>query len=109
MVLGANRRIATQRSVRKQKTDSFMLQNIKKLYGHKLAAIDGEIGQVKDFFFDDKTWVIRYLVADTGSWLPGRLVLLSPHSFGILDQYDKTLNIKLLKKQIESSPSIDSH
>jgi len=86
-----------------------MLQNIKKLYGHKLAAIDGGIGQIKDFFFDDKTWVIRYLVADTGSWLPGRLVLLSPHSFGILDQYDKTLNIKLLKKQIESSPSIESH
>jgi len=86
-----------------------MLQNIKKLYGHKLAAIDGGIGQIKDFFFDDKTWVIRYLVADTGSWLTGRLVLLSPHSFGILDQYDKTLNIKLLKKQIENSPSIASH
>ena len=86
-----------------------MLQNIKKLYGHKLAATDGTIGQVKDFYFDDKTWVIRYLVADTGSWLSGRLVLLSPHSFGILDQYEKTLHLKLHKKQIENSPSIELH
>jgi hypothetical protein len=86
-----------------------MLQNIKKLYGFKLAAPDGGIGHVKDFFFDDKTWVIRYLVADTGSWLPGRLVLLSPHAFGIVDQYDRTLNVKLTKKQIENGPPIDSH
>ena len=36
-----------------------MLQNIKELYGDKLTALDGEIGRVKDFYFDDKTWVIR--------------------------------------------------
>ncbi len=86
-----------------------MLHNIKKLYGHKLAAADGDIGHVKDFYFDDKTWVIRYLVVDTGVWLPGRLVLLSPHSFGLLDQYEKTLHVKLQKKQIANSPSIESH
>jgi hypothetical protein len=44
-----------------------MLQNIKELYGAKLVASDGDIGHAKDFYFDDKTWVIRYLVADTGS------------------------------------------
>ena len=86
-----------------------MLQNTKELYGHKLAALDGDIGQVQDFYFDDKTWVIRYLIADTGSWLTGRLVLLSPHSFAKLDQYEKTLHIKLHKTQIENSPSIESH
>jgi hypothetical protein len=52
---------------------------------------------------------VRYLVADTGSWLPGRLVLLSPHAFAKLDQYENTLHIKLTKTQIENSPSIDSH
>ncbi|MES1194358.1 MAG: PRC-barrel domain-containing protein, partial [Opitutus sp.] len=57
-----------------------MLQNIKELYGSKLAASDGEIGHVKDFYFDDHTWVVRYVVADTGTWLSGRLVLLSPHA-----------------------------
>jgi hypothetical protein len=86
-----------------------MLQNIKELYGNKLAATDGDIGHVKDFFFDDKTWVIRYLVADTGSWLTGRLVLLSPHAFGRLDQDGKILPVNLTKKQIENSPPIESH
>jgi len=86
-----------------------MLQNTKDLYGHKLAALDGEIGQVKDFYFDDKSWVVRYLVADTGSWLTGRLVLLSPHSFGSWDQFDKILHLKVPMKQIEDSPAIESH
>ena len=85
------------------------VQSTKELYGNKLAALDGEIGQVNDFYFDDENWVIRYLVADTGSWLTGRLVLLSPHAFGKLDQHEKTLHVNLRKQQIQDSPSIDSH
>jgi hypothetical protein len=85
-----------------------MLQSIKQLYGNKLAAFDGDIGHVKDFYFDDENWVVRYLVADTGSWLTGRLVLLTPHAFGKLDQDEKTLHIKLHKKKIQDSPSIES-
>lgn len=86
-----------------------MLQYIKQLYGSRLASLDGDIGHAKDFYFDDKAWVIRYLVADTGSWLTGRLVLISPHAFGKWDLYERKLHIKLRKKQIEDSPSIDAH
>ena len=86
-----------------------MLQNIKQLYGNKLAADDGDIGHVKDFYFDDESWVVRYLVADTGTWLMDRLVLLTPHSFGKLDRDEKTLHVKLHKKKIQDSPSIESH
>lgn len=86
-----------------------MLQNIKRLYGCRLVATDGPIGKIKDFYFDDQSWVIRYLVADTGTWLTGRQVLLSPYSFGIVDEYEKTLHLKLHKKQIENGPPIESH
>lgn len=86
-----------------------MLQYIKQLYGSRLASLDGDIGHAKDFYFDDKAWAIRYLVADTGSWLTGRLVLISPHAFGKWDLYERRLHIKLRKKQIEDSPSIDAH
>jgi uncharacterized protein YceK len=86
-----------------------MLQSIKQLYGNKLGASDGDIGHVKDFYFDDQNWVIRYLAADTGSWLPGRRVLLSPHAFGSLHQAGKVLCANLTRKQIEDSPSIGSH
>ena len=87
----------------------FMLRSIKQLYGNKLGASDGDIGHVKDFYFDDQNWAIRYLVADTGLWLPGRQVLLSPHSLGRLDQVEKVLRVNLTRKQIENSPSIDAH
>jgi hypothetical protein len=55
-----------------------MLYTAKTLHGYKLDSLDGEIGRVKEFYFDDKHWTIRYLVADTGNWLPGRQVLISP-------------------------------
>jgi hypothetical protein len=86
-----------------------MLRSIKQLYGNKLGASDGDLGHVKDFYFDDQNWAIRYLVADTGSWLPGRQVLISPYSLGRLDQAEKVLRVNLTRKQIEDSPSIESH
>jgi len=86
-----------------------MLQDTQKLYGKKLAALDGDIGHIRDFFFDDQAWVIRYVVVDTGAWLTGRLVLLSPHAFGKLDQHEDALQVKLRKQQIEDSPSIAAH
>jgi uncharacterized protein YrrD len=86
-----------------------MLQSLKQSHGNKLGASDGDIGQVKDFYFDDQSWAVRYLVADTGSWLPGRQVLLSPHAIGSLHQDGKVLRVKLTRKKIEGSPAIESH
>lgn len=58
-----------------------MLRSIKQLYGKKLGASDGDIGHLKDFYFSDQQWVVRYVIADTGSWLSGRLVLgRGPHN-----------------------------
>jgi len=57
-----------------------MLRNAKELPGLTIRATNGEIGTVKEFYFDDETWAIRYLVVDTGGWLGGRLVLISPMS-----------------------------
>ena len=86
-----------------------MLHSFKQLYGHKLGASDGEIGHVKDFYFDDQSWAVRYVVADTGSWLTGRKVLLSPHAFGNLDKAGNVLLVNLTRKQIEDSPPIELH
>jgi sporulation protein YlmC with PRC-barrel domain len=89
--------------------DKSMLQSLKQLYGDKLGASDGEIGHVKDFYFDDQSWAVRYVVADTGSWLTGRQVLISPHAFGGFYQPGKLVLVNLTRKQIEESPSIESH
>jgi len=86
-----------------------MLRCIKQLYGDKLGALDGEIGHIKDFYFEDEDWAIRYVVAETGSWLTGRQVLISPRSVGRLVQAGKVLRVNLSKKQIEDSPPIETH
>ena len=86
-----------------------MFRSVQRLYGETLAASDGEIGQVKDFYFDNQNWAVRYLVVDADSWLPGREVLVSPHSLTCLDHDKQSLRINLTRKQIRNSPSIQSH
>jgi len=85
-----------------------MLTKAKTLKGYTLHALDGEIGKVKEFYFDDRHWTIRYLVADTGNWLSDRQVLISPHALGAMNKEERSIAIDLTKKQIENSPSLNS-
>jgi sporulation protein YlmC with PRC-barrel domain len=87
-----------------------MLRSIKQLYGQRLGATDGEIGHVKDCYFDDQQRAVRYVVVDTGNWLPGRRVLLSPHAFAHpLPAKGAVLSVNLTRRQIEDSPAFDTH
>jgi sporulation protein YlmC with PRC-barrel domain len=83
-----------------------MYRSLKDLRGHQLAAIDGEIGTVKDIYFDDAEWGVRYLVVDTGKWLPGRRVLISPASLGRPDDAADAIPVALRREQIERCPDV---
>ncbi len=85
-----------------------MLIKAKTLNGYKLDSLDGEIGHAKEFYFDDRHWTIRYLVAETGTWLADRQVLISPYALVAVNKEEKNISIDLTKKQIEASPSLDS-
>lgn len=86
-----------------------MLDKVKTLNGYKLINHDeGEIGTVKEFYFDDQYWTIRYLVADTGNWLTGRQVLLSPYALVAVVKEERHITLNLSKQQIESSPALSS-
>src|SRR6478672_9176955 len=86
-----------------------MMRSLKQFYGAKVSATDGEIGAVKDFYFDGQNWTIRYLLVDTGDWLAARKVILSPHSLAGRPVCGKPIRVNLTRKKIEKSPSIDSH
>jgi hypothetical protein len=86
-----------------------MLQSLKQLFGSKLGASDGELGHVKNFYFDDQNWAVRYVIADTGNWLPGRQVLISPLAVGPIYDAGKLLPVHLTREQIEHSPLIELH
>jgi len=85
-----------------------MLNKAKTLKGYKLNSLEGEIGKVKEFYFDDKHWTIRYLVADTGSWLHDRQVLISPYAMVAVNREEENIDINLTKNQIEGSQSVES-
>jgi len=85
-----------------------MLTKAKKLEGFKLHGIDGEIGKVKEFYFDDHYWTVRYLVVDTGNWIMSRKVLISPYALTAVNKEEQYITVDLTKKQIENSPSLDT-
>lgn len=85
-----------------------MLHSTKTLEGYKLDTLDGEMGRVQDFYFDDKYWTVRYLVADTGNWLRGRQILISPHALVAAIKEEEHIAVDLTKNQIEESPSISN-
>ncbi len=85
-----------------------MLRNLKELQGYSLRATDGDIGTVKDFYFDDDRWVVRYLVVETGTWLSSRQVLISPVSLGMPNHDDRVIAVKISREQVKSSPDIDT-
>ena len=86
-----------------------MLRSTKDLMTYRMEAKDGVIGKVSDFYFDDARWTVRYVVADTHVWRPGRRVLISPVAFGEPDWVSHHIRVNLTKNQIEESPDVDEH
>lgn len=86
-----------------------MLRSLDEIKGYELKAKDGELGRCKDFLIDDQAWAVRYMVADTSKWLPGRQVLISPIALGEPEWAEHRLPVKLTKEQIEAAPELDEH
>jgi hypothetical protein len=95
------------RSFRARRAEDEMLRSARDIFGYRLQASDGEIGKVEDFFFDDQSWVVRYLVVRTGFFPENRRVLISPRALGRPDWNTRLLPVLLTKKQVSSSPDID--
>jgi hypothetical protein len=84
-----------------------MLRSLKDLEGYTVTATDGDIGTVVDFFLDDERHTVRYLVAETGSLMSGRRVLISPVSFGEADWTTHRFNVALTVNKVRNSPNVD--
>jgi hypothetical protein len=85
-----------------------MLREFNDFGGFGIGASDGMIGRLDDFYFDDRTWVVRHLVVDAGTWWSSRKVLLSPASIDGSDWTQKVLRVPLTTEQVRHSPDIDT-
>jgi hypothetical protein len=85
-----------------------MLISIDKISDYKLIGTDGEVGDIKEFFFDDDFWTVRYLVVTTGSWLNKRDVLISPYFISEINHGLEEIHVDLTQDQIRNSPDVDT-
>lgn len=84
-----------------------MKRSITSIIGYSIKAIDGEIGKIKEFFFDDETWTVRFVIVKTGNWLTGSRVFISPEALIASDWDDENFKVNLTREQIRNSPEID--
>jgi sporulation protein YlmC with PRC-barrel domain len=85
-----------------------MQRTISSLIGYAMQATDGEIGNVEEFYFDDQSWVIRYLIVKTGHWFSEHEVLISPGALIKQSWEFRTFPVNLTKEQVRNSPGIDT-
>lgn len=87
-----------------------MLRNIDHTLGYHLQATDDHIGRCQDFMFDDRDWVVRYIVVNTHRWLPGGSnVLISPIAVDAVRDRDNDVVVKLSTDQIKNGPLLEDH
>jgi hypothetical protein len=84
-----------------------MLRHTSEIDGYAIGATDGPIGSITDFLFDDVTWLVRWLVVDTGTFLSGRKVLLPPSALTNVNHIGRQLSVALTKQQVKDSPEIN--
>ena len=87
-----------------------MLVNLSELNGSTINAVDGEIGKVKDVYFDDRYWTIRFLVVDIQPWVPlSQKTLISPIALLDFNAQEQLLNVSMSKNLVKHSPGIEEH
>lgn len=72
----------------------------------RLYGLNGDVGTIQDLYFDDHSWAVRYFIVNTGGWLSGRIVLITPFAVAEIDDATASMRIKLQKEQIAEAPPI---
>jgi hypothetical protein len=84
-----------------------MLRSVMDLFRYYIANKTQRYGKVKDIYFDDAWWKIRYFIVDTTKWLPGKKVLISPDVMKEPVQAQLLIPTILTEEQIKNSPPME--
>lgn len=83
-------------------------ESVRRLRRDSVLAADGPAGQVRDLYFDDRTWKVRHLVVETPGWLAGRRVLLAPGAVDVQASGEGRLRVSLTRAQVAHAPDAES-
>jgi hypothetical protein len=91
----------------KESDDDPHLRSTKKVTGYSVKATDGEIGNVEDFIIDDRNWKLDFVIVDTGKWLTGKKVIISPKWIKEIKWDTSTVNVNVSVENVKNSPEYD--
>jgi hypothetical protein len=83
------------------------LHSVREIEGYGLQASDGGIGTVADALIDGADWRLRYWVVDTGTWLPGRKVVVAREWVTAVDWAARRLEVDVTRERVEKSPPLE--
>ncbi|MFO7913855.1 MAG: hypothetical protein R6V15_17005 [Desulfotignum sp.] len=83
-----------------------MLRSANEIIGYKLHVEEEKFGTCEDLLFDDRWWTVRHIVANTGNWLVGKLVLVSPLMIATPDWNTRSLFLSVSKEAVENCPDL---
>src|SRR5271154_1971855 len=85
-----------------------MLHDLKDLMGSSVIATNGEMGIIRNFLLDDRSWEIHYVVVHVGTWHKRRDVVLPIAAVEQPDWAKRIFHARLTKEQVRNSPDVDS-
>jgi len=85
-----------------------MLRTMDDLEDYSVGAADGSVGRVKDFYFDDEFWVVRYFLVEAGAWLAGRKVLISTTSIRAPNWFNRLLPVSMTRQEVAERQDIET-
>jgi uncharacterized protein YrrD len=83
------------------------LRSVFEVIGYHIHALDGDIGHVENFMFDNDDWRLHYFVVDTSNWWLGARVLIAVQAVKSLDWSDRHVRLNVSREQVKTSPVWD--
>jgi uncharacterized protein YrrD len=93
----------TAHRVQHVQRDDNHLRSSHKVSGYAVQSIDGQIGEVTGFLLNDRSWVIRSLVVDTGEWFAKKEVLVGTEEVERIGYDESKVFVKLSKEDIQAT------
>jgi hypothetical protein len=81
------------------------LRSGSEVVGYRIQAADGELGHVQDFFVDEQSWTIAWMIVDTRNWLPGRNVVVPPSAIEHIDWKEGIVRVRMRREELRDAPA----
>jgi uncharacterized protein YrrD len=83
------------------------LRSVFEVIGYHIHALDGDIGHVENFMFENDDWSLRYFIVDTSNWWFGKHVLIAMQAVRTVEWSDRHVRLDVTREQVSTSPAWD--